>query len=101
MLSLVIVMLVAPTPAGASHCRTLAEDVNRSHKRSVADDLHECIVEDVAEADTPFAWVPIALGAFVIGVAAAVFLLRRATEPERQPRSEDEAWAELLGSNEV
>jgi hypothetical protein len=63
--------------------------------------LDRCVVQNVAEADEPFVWLPGAAGSLVLGAAIAAFFLVRGRSRGWVPRSEDEAWAELLGPQEV
>ena len=80
------------TPASGALCE-------RNELGTYEHHVQRCVVEDVAPVGEPTSWLPFAAGALVLGTAIAVWLLQKGRE--RVWRTEDEAWAELLGPDAI
>ena len=89
-----MVVLLAPDPASAYPCSGFWHN-----PRNVDNRLQHCVVEHVSNVDKPTSWFPFAGGALLVGTAIAVWLLQKGRE--RVWRTEDEAWAELLGPGAI
>ena len=77
--------------------------LSRTEDRALTPDerLQEEIAQGVAENDRPFSWVPIAAGAGLLGSGIAAVVLFRGRKEDPPPRTEDEAWADLLGPDAI
>lgn len=94
---LVVLLLAVAGPAAASDCTALTVDPRALNEAGI----YDCVVDEITGTDEPFSWVPIALGGLAFGAIVALVLLRHGASENRPPRTEDEAWADLLGPAEA
>jgi hypothetical protein len=86
------VLLPLEAASASEDCSALTHDPTVEREQVL-----RCVVNEVARTDDqPFIWLWVSGGAAIVGAAGALVLLRRTSE-SRAPRSEDEAWADLLG----